>query len=165
MLRYIILSVLAIFVVLSYIVSPLVFKNIPVEKLWGGITNHGLRQLYIASILLSAVAFLLLFAYLCHTRDIERWFGPMVGFLVSSALWMPFMFLSIRYSFSVVFKILVIFVLFAVAAFAGWMAFRSIGLRSQGAFAVTALVSAWYLFFHTFVLDGIVFSVMFLFKK
>jgi len=156
--------ILSLLVFVSYLIIPKFFPAIPVSQLWGGITNRTAKYIYIISITLSAVAFLLILSFfLSTTQSNKTLFWSLCGFLCFSLLWMPCMYLSRRYPapkqpyqyISVV--ILGIVAFFALCIFFAFYQLTA-NTKNTTSFLVAALVSSAYLFFHTFFLDFILFT-------
>ena len=146
--RFYCLLVLSFLVFLSYFIVPRLFPDIPLENLWGGISNPALRYVYVASMLLAALSFLVLLGYAYGHLSQGLWVS-MIGLLVFSLLWMPLMFLSFHHPTA---KGMMIAVLGIIAAFAAGIVFSVSN-------TMWPWIAALYLFLHTFLLDFVLFSL------
>lgn len=153
----------ALLVFLSYFIVPRFFPGIPLDKLWGGIRDPRARVLYTLSIMVSAVAFLVIISYYgMRAPEDRRLFWALTGFLFFSILWMPLMFLHKKYPPpNSPYHFLTPLVLGMVAFFALFVFFILFQNQQKDGspFHSAAVVAAGYLLFHTLFLDFILFTI------
>ena len=167
--------IFALLLLLSYVLFGNYYKN--VDALWGRITGS-LKMVYIISILLSSVAFILVFTYLVmkdnyrNNKEQLILFLLILGFFISSMFWMPlsFEYLKLKtksknnltslstYSSSI------IFTLFIVSMFVLGLMIYLIKLpftNKEKPMRIVAIISCAYLFFHCFFFDFILWNYHF----
>ena len=129
--------------------------------LWGSIRGN-LLSVYKISLFIVALCFLLIFAYLIHSRMIEKreFIMPLTAFLLFSMCWMP---LSLAYhsSPSTFVCIADIMVLFLVSMSALVLSYRLYKTKNKSVFSNVATLSALYIFLHCFLLDTCIWSYNF----
>jgi hypothetical protein len=113
------------------------------------------------SIFLCAVGFVLVLAY-SHSHMSSSLFEALCTFLLLSFLWMPFMYGLLVHPASVIFKVMVVGILFAVACCALWVALSVLYIKddTSGEWHTCVTVGGFYVFFHTLVLDFALFSAL-----
>ena len=160
-----IISVLGIILLYSYYyflsLSP---RNL--EILWAGIKGC-LKQMYMLSILLAMVGFLLLLFYLYKTDGLtpiqaNKIFIGAILVIVISMLWMP---LSLKYSQnkSKLYQFMILSVLFSVA-FASLFIISvidNIDDKKNKNMLKIARIGMYYFLFHTFIFDSLAWSFNF----
>lgn len=153
----IIISILGFLLLLSY--GYYIQNDKKTPQLWGKIKGN-LLNIYYASMILSAIGFLLLFWFLIKSdafneTNSKNLFIALLGIILFSMLWMPF---SLEYikTKSNVYKYLVLSVLFMVAfsSFMTLVILYNIKDNSK----LLALLGMLYFFIHVFFFDFIIWS-------
>jgi len=141
-------------------------KKTTADKLWGRIKGK-FRLFYYLSMLISAVGFLLLLYYLYKNNNltmgqIDTLYLWILLFIIISMFWMPF---SIEYIVkkSIYVQYSVYFVLFLVALSALMILHTLLNIKDKQFIQerLLAIIGVSYLFFHTFVMDLILWTQSF----
>jgi hypothetical protein len=154
MLRFFLILFLSLLVPVSYAVVPRFFPGTSTEELWGGVHKLPTRILYLISIGLAAVSYLVLLSFYYHRSDSDALFYAFLGFLFFSMLWMPLMYLSLENP-SPGSKAAMVVTLALVAAFSCWILAVVQGDQPRW----WESTAAAYLMLHSVFVDGVVFSV------
>jgi len=137
-----------------------------VDTLWGRIKGN-YRSFYYISMLISAIGFLLLLYYLYKKRDftdcqVDTFYLWILVFVVISIFWMPF---SIEYTVNrkSYIQYTIYFVLFLVALAALMILHTLLNIKEKEFVQEKqlAILGTGYLFFHTFVMDLILWTQSF----
>ena len=153
-------TLLCLMVLSSYLLTPLFFPDIPIERLWGGIKNPGLRSIYIVSIGVTTLCVLFLLWFSLRYTSFELLLSLGL-FLLLSALWMPTIFLALSHSNPPGIVYYLSFIGLGLVAFFAYCMFQVI-FRSdvpdiQWGLAVGA---SGIVFLHTFLLDFLLYPLM-----
>lgn len=141
------------------------------DALWGGVPAR-IRPVYTASMILSAIGYLLVLYYLlvaavpdavqiCGSPGFE-WFIPIIVLMLfPSALWMPLSSLYVdRPSTSIWVAVRTVLFIVGLASIA--LAWALLALEPSGGVAYwLAVVGSIWFAFHTFVLDSILWAALF----
>lgn len=142
-------------------------KNTPyVDKLWGNISGE-FKNVYIFSILFSALPFLMTVYYLNYSKNLDTQkknniYLGLLGIVLFSIFWMP---LSILYLIKkedkCTIRKLVIFTLFLVCASTLYVLYELNEIYDESIEYKLSLYGMCYFFFHVFILDFITWSYNF----
>jgi len=159
--QYVPLTALSVVLFLSYFMVPLLFPDIPTDRLWGRLRyKKDLHKWFLLSTAVMWICYsvVLWFLYTRGERIQRSIVWSLSGFLIFSLLWMPLMYLYMKQPH--VYSYMISAVLGATAFFAFWVLFLVWQIRDNSMWSVIAIVSAVYVCFHTFVVDFILFSLL-----
>jgi hypothetical protein len=134
-----------------------------VDVLWGRIRGS-YRSVYYVSMLLAAIGFLFLLYYLYRKRDftetqVDTFYLWILVFITISIFWMPF---TIEYSLKnktyIQYTIYLVLFLVALAALMILHTLLQIKERELKQERQLAIVGTSYLFFHTFIMDFVLWT-------
>ena len=138
------------------------------DKLWGGINSY-LKTFYIISMCLSAIGFLTLLSYLFKSTSLTSLQAShivigLVCIIIFSLFWMP---LSLYYlkngssSLSIQYTIIAVLLSVAFASLYSLTLINNIKEKTNTIHKQIAVIGMSYFFFHTFVLDSLLWSYNF----
>jgi hypothetical protein len=159
-----IISILGILLLYSYYYF-LNLKKSNLRDLWGRIkTGTNFYNFYLISMIIAALGFLLMMYYLLvgnlfTQKDITHLFISSLVILVASLLWMPLSLEYIRHP-SLWLKMIIIIILLMVACAGYYIILRLywINDRENKSARILSILGMIYFFFHTFILDAIIWS-------
>ena len=153
-----------IFLLYSY--YRLAKKTPYIDKLWGQISGN-FKYLYIYSIFISSLPFLITVYYLNYSNNLDEnikhniYIG-LLGIVLFSIFWMP---LSILYLIKkedkCMIRKLVIFTLFLVSACTFYVLYQLNNIKDESLTYKFSFYGMCYFFFHVFILDFITWSYNF----
>jgi len=138
-------------------------------KLWGDIDSY-LRTFYIISMGLSAIGFLTLLSYLLKSNSLSSLQAShiviaLLCIIIFSLFWMPLSLVYLKSSYvSIKYSIIVILLIVAFASLYSLTLINNIKEKTYNLHKQMALIGTSYFFFHTFVLDSLLWSYKFFTK-
>ena len=140
-----------------------------VNKLWGKIDGN-FKNVYIYSIFLSALPFLITVYYLNFDKNIKdeiknNIYNGLLGIVLFSIFWMPLTILYLlKKEDKCMIRQLVIFTLFLVAASTFYVLYQLNKINDDSLIYKSSFYGMCYFFFHVFVLDFLTWSYHFFYK-
>lgn len=137
------------------------------DIMWGGISK-GYRTVYLVSILLSTVCFFVSFSYIfsnilsggislpfsLDTRIVHITYTIL---LISSILWTPLVRVMVDNPSDIVwFFVRAVLMITGISFFSLFVLLLKIPLQEKNTYYILSVVSSFILFFHTFVLDALI---------